>query len=1113
MSAVMTQQYASAKFPTPREFQKSAREALRKGFVDGHRCQMVMAPTGCHARGELILMANGRTIPAEAVRLGDRLLGDDGGYRTVLALHHGIQDMACITPIKGEPFTVNVDHILSLVHTQTGQVVDISVRQWLNQSANFKRLHKLYRAAVPEFETHKEALLVHPWLLGVYLGDGSPRSMVVTNPEPAIQRRAVELAAHHGVEAQVRGYANKCESIHLCNRKGQPNPLRQSLKSYGLGECDAHSKFVPREYLVASIADRAQLLAGLLDTDGHYSGGGYDYVSASRRLANDVVFLARSLGLAAYMTPCRKGCQASYVGDYFRVSISGDFTRIPCIKHSHVPRRQIKSVLRTGFGVEVLPAAEYFGWEVDGNQRYLMGDFTVTHNSGKTILSMFLIQESLLRNKRVIFVADRRTLINQTSEVADSLGLVSHGVMMSNHWRFNPSLPFQIASAQTLARREWPDVDLIIVDECFAGETLVSTPDGQKRIADVRAGDLVFSACGLSTVKSVFSKKSIDIYNVRLSDGTKFECTGDHPIFTENGWTAARAMGVGSRVFGIQDVQDLWNGIQPDEGAWIQRENDFRSGSAIYKEAMLRKILRKEIEKSDARSELERKNVENAQSDSLLPENSGREWKGDDGSTASGFVSTWAGVDAGIYCQDKIEASGRISAPLQTGYCKSGGNDCNRIGRAESFRASEEGSGQEEGLSSKIVWVESVTPSESGRDQTVFNLRVSGHPSYFANGVLVHNCHTQLKAWTEHLPTCRAAVIGLSATPFSDGLGKLFTNLVNATTMRELTESGVLVPMRVLSCTKVNMKDAATANGEWTDRAAQERGMEIVGDVVHEWIKHGENRKTIVFGATIAHCEAMAREFNDAGVMAAVFTSETTEAERKVLLDDFKKTDSFLKVLISVEALAKGFDQKDVSCICDVRPLRKSLSTAIQMWGRGLRSSPETDKKDMILLDFSGNIVRFSEDFESIYHDGLSALDMGEKLDKAIRKDMEDEHEEPAGCPQCGYKPFKKRCMACGHEIVKQSLIEHEAGEMVEFKIGKATVGDKLTVWEQAVTLCRNSGKPETAKGRAAHLYKSITGVFPRNLPEFDAVPNVPISRAVMNKQKANLIAYRSVAK
>jgi DNA repair protein RadD len=458
--------------------------------------------------------------------------------------------------------------------------------------------------------------------------------------------------------------------------------------------------------------------------------------------------------------------------------------------------------------------------------------------SGKTILAMFLILECLKRGRRVIFVADRRTLVNQTSDVADSLGLTMHGVMMADHWRFNPGLPFQIASAQTLGPRGWPDADLIIIDEA----------------------------------------------------------------------------------------------------------------------------------------------------------------------------------------------------------------------------------------------------------------------------------HTQLKVWTEHIQHCRAAVIGLSATPFSAGLGKLFTNLVNATTMADLTEAGVLVPMRVLSCTKVNMQGAATAGGEWTDRAAQERGMEIVGDVTHEVIKHAAGRKMIVFGATIAHCDAMAHDLNDAGLMAAVFTSETTEAERKELLEEFKKPDSSIRALISVEALAKGFDVRDVSCVCDVRPLRKSLSTAIQMWGRGLRASPETGKTDMLLLDFSGNIIRFANDFETIYHEGLASLDMGEKLDKTVREDRQEDRDEPTGCPQCQYKPFKKRCMACGFEIKRECLVQHEAGEMVEFRVGKASVGDKISVWQQAVTLCRAVGNPITAKGRASHLYKSVTGVFPRNLPDFDSVTDVPISRAMKNKHKANMIAYRRAA-
>jgi hypothetical protein len=163
----------------------------------------------------------------------------------------------------------------------------------------------------------------------------------------------------------------------------------------------------------------------------------------------------------------------------------------------------------------------------------------------------------------------------------------------------------------------------------------------------------------------------------------------------------------------------------------------------------------------------------------------------------------------------------------------------------------------------------------------------------------------------------------------------------------------------------------------------------------------------------------------------------------------------------------------------------------------------------MLLLDFSGNIIRFAEDFEKIYADGLDALDMGEKLDKTIRKDVdEEEQDHPANCPQCQFKPFRKRCMSCGFEITKPVLVEHEAGQMVEFKIGKATVGNKLTVWEQVVSYCRSQGKPETAKARAMHLYRSITGQDPRGLPMFDSTPTVAVSREIAGKAMSEKLKF-----
>jgi len=377
--------------------------------------------------------------------------------------------------------------------------------------------------------------------------------------------------------------------------------------------------------------------------------------------------------------------------------------------------------------------------------------------------------------------------------------------------------------------------------------------------------------------------------------------------------------------------------------------------------------------------------------------------------------------------------------------------------------------------------------------------------------LVVDEAHTQYKVWTDYAIESGAAVIGLSATPFSNGLGKIFTNLINATTMHDLTLDGVLVPMRIFSCTKPDMTGAATAGGEWTDKAAEEREMGIVGDVVQEWHKFAENRKTIVFGATIKHCEELCKQFIEHGVMAAVFTSDTSAKDRDELLQEYRKSDSQLRVLISVEALAKGFDVPDVGCICDARPLRKSLSTAIQMWGRGLRSHP--NKKDCYLLDFSGNIVRFAEDYTNIFFDGLDKLDDGEKLDKKIRK---DEDYEVKGCPKCGFKPFHKRCMGCGYERPAREMEIAKSGIMQEIFIGEGKNKKKLAdnaehLWNQVVRYAREHSKPENQQGRAYHLFKKIAGYDP--IWKFTTAPNVEITSNVHNKIQQFNIAWKKAMK
>lgn len=374
-----------------------------------------------------------------------------------------------------------------------------------------------------------------------------------------------------------------------------------------------------------------------------------------------------------------------------------------------------------------------------------------------------------------------------------------------------------------------------------------------------------------------------------------------------------------------------------------------------------------------------------------------------------------------------------------------------------------------------------------------------------ADVIIIDEAHTQHSCWVEHLKTTQAAVIGLTATPCSKGLGNSFTHMVNASTMDELTRLGVLVPLRILSCLTPDMKGAESAGGEWTAKAASEREMQIIGDVVAEWIKHAEGRKTIAFGADIAYCTQLVQRFNEAGVVADTFTSETPDSERRVLLEEFNKPTSRIRILVSVEALAKGFDVQDIGCVIDARPLRKSLSTAIQMWGRGLRSSKDTGKTDCILLDHSGNIRRFYDDFVSIYFDGFQTLDTAEKLDGTIRPEQEDF--VGGGCPNCGYAPFRRRCLSCGFEKATQALVDETAGEMREIRIGKKVIAnDKYDLWCQLCSYARESSKKPS--GRAWNLYRDIIGESPPREWSFDRTESVPVSRGTLSKIKSLRIAW-----
>jgi len=153
-------------------------------------------------------------------------------------------------------------------------------------------------------------------------------------------------------------------------------------------------------YKVNDREARLQLLAGLIDTSGYISCGGYKITQKRKALANDIMFLARSLGFAAYTNRRHKGFQT-----YYRTIISGDCSVIPVRISSKKAgkRKQVKDVLLTGIDViDTGKCGEFYGFETDGNHLYLHEDFTVVHNSLALVGSA---TANVARGKKVLYIS------------------------------------------------------------------------------------------------------------------------------------------------------------------------------------------------------------------------------------------------------------------------------------------------------------------------------------------------------------------------------------------------------------------------------------------------------------------------------------------------------------------------------------------------------------------------------------------------------------------------------------------------------------------------------------------------------------------------------------
>ena len=289
----------------------------------------------------------------------------------------------------------------------------------------------------------------------------------------------------------------------------------------------------------------------------------------------------------------------------------------------------------------------------------------------------------------------------------------------------------------------------------------------------------------------------------------------------------------------------------------------------------------------------------------------------------------------------------------------------------------------------------------------------------------LHECH---KTWLTHEGWRSVPFIGLSATPYTKGLGKYFQTMITVATTQEMIDKGILSPFRVFATGHPDLKDVKTVAGDYHEGQlsnAMQAGS-LSADIVRTWEKHWNKDKTLCFGVDCAHAQALQARFEEAGISCGYQDARTPADERAEIKRKFHN--GTYQVVTNVGTLTTGVDW-DVRCLILARPTKSEMLYQ-QIVGRALRTAP--GKEHALILDHSDTTERLGF-VTDIFHDHLH--DGKENTKAAPRKPMPKECTsctamKPAGmrkCPNCGFEPvavsnFRERDDVELHEVDKNAV-------------------------------------------------------------------------------------------
>lgn len=405
--------------------------------------------------------------------------------------------------------------------------------------------------------------------------------------------------------------------------------------------------------------------------------------------------------------------------------------------------------------------------------------------SGKTQCGLEIIARL---GGRALWLTHTQDLLNQSKSRAESvLGKEGYGTITAGKVNIGTHITF--ATVQTMAKLDLSQYrgawDVLIVDECMPGNTLIDTSSGRKELKNLCKGDIITSfnrntgQLENKPITHIFKNKAHNIVSVNLENGEKIICTDNHPIFTNTEqWVDAgrlknddyvlRLVRQGSRYRCNADYNKKQNkkkGVllllermfckRRSQKGCVDRRTQTESicNNEEYKQSVSRSVCgENENRQSHEKARSSESCIKQAERDRTSSKNQMWKWDGINSSTTDVNDCTCRNTEQCV-CRisdtNKNAEGERISDLLQSGYCVTGISDSDRDRRKFTLCDRTSESGQEENRIFEWVRVESVTVQEQTSDGTfgglcadgyVYNIEVADNNNYFANGVLVHNC-------------------------------------------------------------------------------------------------------------------------------------------------------------------------------------------------------------------------------------------------------------------------------------------------------------------------------------------------------------------------------------